>query len=451
MDNRNKKKTDPRPANASGKPSAPVTSDRARAVGLLLAVVVLVAGFTVGCLGFLRPTVSEKEKRELTPFPALTWDAFISGEWTSQVSLWYSDTFPGRETWVTAWHSVQSLFGLTGERAELGSGDDVPETMGDPTETDQPDLPVAGGEDGEKVNGYYLSGDTAYELYYFNQTGAIRYAAIVNKAAEKLEGKATVYDAVIPLSYTFHLGQGVQESLGVADGRKVMNYIYSGLKNVTTVDTYSALMAHKDEYIFFRTDHHWTATGAYYVYDAFAQKAGFTATPLASYEKLSFGGFLGTLYAKTGEPTALYDRPDTVDAYVPKGTNRMTVLQRNGTETDVFPIIQRATDSYYANAASKYNCFIAGDNPLTTIHNENVSTDRKGKSVVLIKESFGNAFAPFLVDSYEYVYILDYRYYKGDLCAFVTEHNVQDVLFLNNVVAVTADARLRELSALVGD
>lgn len=430
----------------------PLTSPRAARVGTMAAVCVLLVGFIVGLLFFLRPAVSEKEKRELTAFPTLTWDSLVSGEWTSQVSLWYADTFPGRDTWTSAWHGVQSLFGVGGERAEIGSGEDVPETMGDPADTDLPDGPSEGGEGGEQINGYYLSGDTAYELYYFNKNGAIRYAGLINKAAEKLAGKAKVYDAVIPLSYSFGISKTLQtDTLRVADGGQVMNYVYSGLKNVTTVDSYSALMAHKDEYIFFRTDHHWTATGAYYVYAAFAARAGFVPTPLSSYEKLSFEGFLGTLYAKTGEPSALRNHPDTVEAYVPHGTNEMTVLQADGTETRAFPIIQRRTDAFYQNAASKYNCFIAGDNPLTTIHNPAVAAGRRGTSVLLIKESFGNAFAPFLVDSYEYVYVIDYRYYKGDLAEFVTSHGVGDVLFLNNVVAVTADARLNEMSRLIGD
>ncbi len=165
---------------------------------------------------------------------------------------------------------------------------------------------------------------------------------------------------------------------------------------------------------------------------------------------MTFGGFLGTLYAKTEQPAALYDHPDTVDAYVPIGSNRMTILQRDGTTADYYPVGQTRTDEFDAAAASKYNCFIAGDNPLTTIHNENVSAAGKGKSVVLVKESFGNAFAPFLVDSYEYVYVIDYRYYTGDLTDFVRTHGVTTVLFLNNVVAVTASARLNELSRLIG-
>ena len=428
----------------------PAVSDRAKAVGILLPVALLCVGFIVGLLWFARPEVSETEKRDLTDFPTLTLDGFLSGEFTDGISRWYADTVPGREGLIRAYHAVSSLFGIQTEQYQGGVGEDVPdETMGVPDDA-VPPLPDEGGEGGEQVGGYYVSGDTAYELYFFSQSGAYEYARLINRAAENLGDKATVYDMVIPLYYTFALGADVQKSLGVADGGEVMRYIYSGMSDgVKTVDVYTPLMGHRDEYIYFRTDHHWTATGAYYAYTAYCAKVGITPVPLESYEKLAFEGFLGTLYAKTNKQ-ALADNPDTVHAYVPKGTNAMITHQADGTTVDWYSVVNRKTDTWYQNAASKYNCFIAGDHPLIEIHNENVSADRKGTSVVLVKESFGNAFAPFLVDSYEYVYIIDYRYYDGTLTDFVSDKPHCDVVFLNNVVATTAGARLAEMKRFIG-
>ncbi len=434
-------------------------SDRAKLWGILIPAGILCLGFFVGLLWFLRPEISETEKRELTDFPTLTVDGFLSGEFTDGVSLWYADTFPGREGLIGAYQGIQSLYGLRGEQFQVGAGEEVPdETMGDapPVETPPADRPVNGGEEGEQVGGFYLSGDTAYELYAFNDAGARRYAALINQASEKLSGKAKVYDLIVPLHYSVAISADVQDSMGLPDGGKTIQYIYSGISNsVGKVDVYAALMAQKaqnsDAYLYFRTDHHWTATGAYYAYEAYCRAAGITPTPLASYEKLSFNGFLGTLYSKTEQPAALKNHPDVVEAYVPKGTNSMVTHQSSGEVTHAFSIVNRATDAYYAAAASKYNCFIAGDHPLIEIHNENIAADRKGSSVLLVKESFGNAFAPFLVDSYEYVYIIDYRYYDGNLVNFVTENGVGDVIFLNNIVATTGSARLSEMEKFVGN
>ncbi len=437
----------------------PPISDRAKVLGILIPAGILCLGFIVGLLWFLRPSVSETEKRELTDFPTLTVEGFLSGEFTDGVSLWYADTFPGREGLIGAYQSIQSLYGLRGEKFQMGAGEEVPdETMGAaPPETTPPaDRPVNGGEGCEQVGGYYLSGDTAYELYAFNDAGARRYAALINKAAEKLAGRAKVYDLIVPLHYSVALSADVQDSMGLPDGGKTISYIYSGISaGVGKVDVYAALMAQKAQdpnaYLYFRTDHHWTATGAYYAYEAYCRAAGITPTPLASYEKKEFGGFLGTLYSKTEKPAALKNHPDVVEAYLPKGTNAMTTHQANGEVTQAFSIVNRATDTYYAAAASKYNCFIAGDHPLIEIHNESIAADRKGSAVLLIKESFGNAFAPFLVDSYEHVYIIDYRYYDGDLTDFVVSKGVGDVIFLNNIVATTGSARLAEMEKFVGN
>ena len=143
--------------------------------------------------------------------------------------------------------------------------------------------------------------------------------------------------------------------------------------------------------------------------------------------------------------------PDSVEAYIPKGTNDQYIYDENGDRTLWRgAVVRRETDTFYQAAASKYNCFIAGDHPLIEIHNENIAADRKGTTVLLVKESFGNAFAPFLVDSYEYIYVVDYRYYNGTLGQLVADKGVDDVIFLNNVVATTGGARLSEMEDFIG-
>ena len=436
----------------NNKPRAPI-SDKAKTVGLILPVLLLCVGFIAGLCWFLRPATSETEKRELTEFPAFTVESFLSGEFTDQVSLWYADTFPVREGFIKAYHGIQSLFGIRGEQFQQGDmGDDIPDGPMDPNTP--VDRPTNGGEGGEQVGGYYLVGDTAYELYAFSKANAPIYTSLMNKAAATLEGKAKVYDLIIPLHYSFALSAEVQDQHKLPDAGQAIDYMYSGMNdNVHTVNAYAALMAHKDEYIYFRTDHHWTATGAYYAYEAYCKAAGITPTPLSSYEKMTFGGFLGTLYSKTGQPAAMGANPDSVEAYVPKGTNDEYIYDENGGDRTRYRggVVRKDTDSFYAAAASKYNCFLMGDHPLIEIHNENVSADRKGTTVLLVKESFGNAFAPFLVDSYEYIYVVDYRYYKGGtLGQLVADKGVDDVIFLNNVVAATGGARLSEMEDFIG-
>ena len=141
----------------NNQPARPAVSDKAKTVGLLLPVLLLCAGFLLGLCWFLRPAESETEKRELTEFPNFTIDTFLSGEFTDQVSLWYADTFPGREGLIKAYHGVQSLFGIRGEQYQQGDvGDVVPEGQMPQGPVDDPDRPVSGedepdGAGGEKV------------------------------------------------------------------------------------------------------------------------------------------------------------------------------------------------------------------------------------------------------------------------------------------------------------
>lgn len=437
---------------------------KATAVQMILPSAVLVIFCIIGLAFFARPERSESEKRELTKFPEFTWEAFWSGEYTDQISLWYSDTYPLREGMISANDAIKALYGVRGQQISTGNnvGDEIPdgpmvpagdidESTDGEQQTDNSDENNNesnnnnGSETGEQMGAFYVKGDTAYELYHFNQSNSERYASLINSAAQELDGKATVYDVIIPLSYTFALSDSERESIGASDGIKAVNYMYSGMSDkVRAVNICDNLAAHKDEYLYYRTDHHWTALGAYYAYESFCSVKGIDPTPLSSYEKLSFEGFLGTLYSDT-KAQALKNHPDTVEAFVPIGTNSIVVTERNG-QTSTYQIVNKNTDSWYQNAASKYNCFIAGDNPISEIHNPE-KTD--GSSVVVVKESFGNAFVPFLVDSYEYVYVLDYRYYDGSLYDLVDEKDIDDVIFVNNVIATATSARLNEMQDIL--
>ena len=412
-------------------------------VKILLFAVVMAFFFVVGLAFFLRPTESQNEKRKLTEFPKFTVSGFLSGEWTSQVSLWYADTYPLREGMISANSSLESLYGVKGEQVVVGdAADDIPDT---PTDQEVVFNPTDDGG-GERVQGMYVNGDTAYQLYSFNQQNSDSYAALINKLASQVKGKANVYDMIVPLHYQIALSRETADKFGASDCEAAINYMYGAMSDdITTVDALSEMIAHNTEYLYYRADHHWTARGAYYAYVAFCEAKGIEPTPLSDYERLQFDGFLGTLYAEADQPAAMKSNPDYVEAFVPMGTNKIKVIERNGNVTE-YQVVNKQTDAWYPAAGAKYNCFIAGDNPISEIHNPDI-TD--GSSIVIIKESYGNAFVPFLVDSYEYVYVIDYRYWSGNLADFVIDNKIDDVLFLNVVNATSTSARLNELSTII--
>lgn len=418
--------------------------------------------------------------------PKLTFSGLLNGSFFAERRAYYAQTFPQSESLKstnTMLNGFYKFSGLTGENdvsliinangnaADHGASLNTPQpskpedndpgtdpspsadepTTPSSTDPTQPSSMVDEDAVVENLGAALLIGNRAVEVPYANYTSLDNYSAAVTGIANALGSSVRTFSIAVPNGAEFYTTEDYHT--GDSSQINMIDYIYGKMgSNVHTVDAYSKLAAHIDEYIYFRTDHHWTATGAYYAYEAYCQSAGITPTPLSSYEKMTFGGFLGTLYSKTGQPAAMGGNPDSVEAYIPKGTNDEYIYDADGGDRTRYRggVVRKDTDSFYQAAASKYNCFLMGDHPLIEIHNENISADRKGTTVLLVKESFGNAFAPFLVDSYEYVYVVDYRYYNGTLSELVTSKGVDDVIFLNNVVAATGGARLSEMEDFIG-
>ncbi len=462
-------------------------------IGLFAGVMALF--FIIGLLFFLRPAVSDTEKRELTRLPYFSveaifseenveliksgeafeqikdnvnleallaqmmenmkqgelvqgiltgqlWDDFTSGKLTSDISLWFADTYPTRELMIGSNNLLESLYGIRDEQViSSGNADDIPD---DPSGGNVVFNPTDDGG-GEKVQGMYVNGDTAYQLYAFNQQNSDSYVALINKFASQIGDNAKVYDMIVPLHYQIALSRETAAKYGASDCEAAIDYMYSAMSSgINTVDTLPNLISHNDEYLYFRTDHHWTARGAYYAFEAFCREKGITATPLESYQQKKFEGFLGTLYSEAKQPASMKNNPDYVEAFIPMGINEEKVYDSNGTKIAEYAVVYTKADKY--TAGNKYLTFIGGDHPLIEIHNPNISD---GSSIVVVKESYGNAFVPFLVDSYEHVYVIDYRHWSGSLKDFVISKNIDDVLFLNVVNVTSTSARLKELSEII--
>ena len=292
----------------------------------------------------------------------------------------------------------------------------------------------------EAAGSVYVAGDTGFGAYYFSESAADVYVEMIDKAQKKLDGIADVYDILVPTSVGIMLDDESQEAMGISNQGDAIDYIYSGISetnsNVKTVDVFSTLKNHNSEYIYFRTDHHWTALGAYYTYVQFCNAKGIEPTPLDEYETIEFPGFVGTFYSSSNQAPSLLENPDTVTAYYPKTTNDMFYIGSD-LSTIQWNIIMDVTGW---DRASLYSCFAAGDEIYAQIDNPNVNN---GQSCVVIKESYGNAFIPFLADHYEHIYIVDYRYfykypdYNNSVYQLVTENDVDDVIFINNADAMT--------------
>lgn len=318
------------------------------------------------------------------------------------------------------------------QQGDVTPDDTLPDEGDDTTVEDEPQhvvIEVQGDE--ERYDAVYCVGDTGYEMYTYVESTAKKYADNINAIADAVEGTATVYMLPAPLSSGITLPDALYGKDIFSDQKAAEDGIIGFMNDkVVSVPLNKAMMAHRGEYIYFRTDHHWTATGAYYAYAEFCKAAGKTPTPLESYETEEFPGFLGTFYRDTNESSHLGDNPDTVVAYHPLSTEAtLDYTDKNG-QVIRWPIIY---DQSSAPASYKYGTFVGGDQPYTIIKNPTL-TD--GSSCVVVKESFGNAFVPFLVDHYETVHVIDYRYWEGSVSDFVKTNGVDDVLFVNNLSAI---------------
>ena len=402
----------------------------------------------VGLLFFLRPTQSDLEKRELTPFPEFSLGRLVDGSFFSDLSLWYGDTYPLREPMVRLSQGMNALHGIQPKTQLVGgtvNKDELPvegadadaaapaEAVADDEVIEVPTERYMAEEIQSKImEGLYVNDGAAYNIYYFSQESVEQYARAMNTCAKNLEGQATVYSIIAPTSAGALLDEQTLEDLGGTDQLQAIKYFHSLYDDaVHGINVYNTLRAHNDEYIYFRTDHHWTQLGAYYAYAEFCRDKGVEPSNIFGREKITFDGFLGTFYSELGNAD-MEARPDYVDAYVPNSTNDMVIWDTDGNEIETNIV----TDVSDWNMYSKYNCFISGDRPLSRIDNP---LKNDGSSCLVIKDSFGCAFVPLLVDDYQTVWVIDFRYSDRSIPDFVRENNIQDVIFLNAIVLAGTD------------
>ena len=281
---------------------------------------------------------------------------------------------------------------------------------------------------GEQIGSLYLNGDSAYELYYFSEKAVRAHASLLN-TVQAMFPKVKLSAMIVPNSFGVILDPKVQEKLASSGMDQAIAYSYSLMdKRVNTVNVFDALSAHKKEYIYFRTDHHWTQLGAYYGYQEYCKSMGYSTRPLSNYQKMDFPEFYGTFYFFMNRPESLKGHPDQVTAY--QGSmNTMKYTDSKGNLQEG-KLINDASQMLPGN---KYNCFMLGDHGYVEIHNE--GAPRK-KSILVLKDSYGNAFVPLLAQDYRDVYVVDYRHYQGNASSLIQEKGIEEILFLNNIMGI---------------
>lgn len=437
----------------------------------ICAVLSVFIGITVFLIVGERPTESQTEKRELNAFPEFSLESLFSGEYTSDIALWFGDTVPFRDSFKSLSSNITKAMGVSlggvtvhgtpnkvvnsdgavtdppqttaadntqepEETSDTSSAENTSaeqqtsadETTDAQTETEaSADNGLDGVVDADFSNGqivFEYQGHTWGVSLYGGGYNQDKYIKSVNDFAEDLDGIANVYSMIAPTNGDFYCPNNFSEYN--ASQYDDIAYIESNLSDkVTSVNCYSALQQHKDEEIYFRTDHHWQPLGAYYAAEQFAKAAEVPFLELNedNFEYCEIENFVGSVYSYTEDPSLKND-PDVLKYYIPKNDFSTYYYNTHYEDELAYPFFQK--DQQGGNA---YCVFMGGDAKIVR-----VDTDvDNGRTLLVFKDSYGNAEIPFYMNSFEHIYVCDVRFFPLNAIDFIKEHGVTDVLFTMNI------------------
>lgn len=319
--------------------------------------------------------------------------------------------------------------------AEAPTPAPTPSPTPEPTPPPIPD----DGSDGYLSSGVYIWQNKAFELFYGSTDAAAAYAQAISGYQQQLPG-TTVYNMVVPNHSEFGLPERIRNDMGCTSQRENLSDVFANYtegSQVIPVDIYDALDYHKDQYLYFNTDTHWAPLGAYWAYTAFCEAANQTAAPLSDFTVSTVEDFTGYLYVATGE-SCLAENPDHIDLYEP-GFDYTIELSYDGVS------FTELSGMYAPDEGMGYSMVLWGDNPLVRVTNHD---DASGRKLLLVKDSYGNAIAPFLAANYSEVHVADFRSFPGKLPAYCQENGITDVLFFNNVMSANTYSQIETMNGL---
>jgi hypothetical protein len=398
---------------------------------------------TVGVLFLVLPKekISVDEKRALKQFPVLTEERLLSGKYFEDIDLYYSDNFIYRNDIIALATEIKKYKGIKNDEIQYftktkalpkttiikvtpNKTDDYNakkgnEILDDSTATDTTS------EAYENINSVIVYKRRAIQIYNGSRKKLSKFAALISNYKTALGPNVNVYCMAIPVGSDFNLPNSFKK-----DREKTsINYLYSIMNpSIKCVNAYDELEKHQDEYIQFNTDHHWTGRGAYYAYLAFCGSAGIEPLAIEKFEIKKINNFIGTLYNFTRSED-LKQNKDYVEYFKIPNATKATYFNENLT-------IEKKTKLYseYARGGNSYGVFLGGDYPMMHIK----SDVKNGQKILIIKDSYGNAFSPFLCAHYEDVYIVDYRYLKSNIKNIMKKYSINNIVFAHNVFVINS-------------
>lgn len=441
-------------------------------------------------------TVSAVDGKTLAEKPEFTFASLFDGSYLPALERSYSDHFPMRDMLLEVGKTMNRFYYYSGsdENAVLIIGgstgaeqggerldtalepqvtpseqpptpDEPPEKKPDdtpaepaPEDTPQqpekqtpPELDEPEEEDATWAGNVIVVGTRAMEIPSANEQIIESYADAVGRLADAMGSGVRTISLVTPNGGEFYSPQSMHT--GIHSQKAMIEHCYASMDaGIVTADAYSGLREHADEYIYFRTDHHWTQLGAYYAYQKFCEAAGFEAVALDRFQTGVYENFVGSMYTFTkGYPQSetLYNNPDTLTYYLPIYETHAKYyadasLQNGVAVSVVYTQLPEST-------TNKYLCYIGGDTPVCVIESA-----AKGGTCIVLKESYGNAFVPFLTSHYSKIIVIDPREFNRDgkpsldLASFAAEQGIDDLIVINYPYMINNTSYIAWLNRLAG-
>ena len=294
------------------------------------------------------------------------------------------------------------------------------------------------GQVGVKKGAVFIFKNRGFELFSGGGGMGKKYAEVINMYSRLKIPGLKIYNLIIPNAFEFEITEKYKNL--VTPAKESIDGIFAAEDpEIIKVNPVDEIRKHRAEYIYFNTDHHWTSLGAYYAYCSFCTKAGLTPITLDSIPSKVKPGFLGFLY-RVSRAAALKNNPDSVRYYLfPDSTTFYIGSSAIGYWSQSHMYAERASGD------NSYSVFLQGDLPICKIESQH----KNGRKIAIVKESYGNAFAPFLSNNYEKVIVVDQRSYKGDFVAMLKAEGINELLFINNIFAAHTQFHIDDIKSLL--
>ena len=356
---------------------------------------IVLAAFFSAVLFFPKRTFSEDENRYLQAFPEFSLESLKSGKFMKEFETFVTDQFPGRDAWVAAKCVFERLSGKQENNGIYFCGSDTLIAKVDDPDPDQVEKNLQA----------------------------------VQSLTEKTD--KPVYFSLIP-SAAYVWADKLPDNAPTADQAALLQKAQEAVPGAHWVDLASALTGHKDEYIFYRTDHHWTSLGAKYGYEALVPAMGLTEAEgdWIQQPQVVSDSFFGTSWSSSG---VRWVPADEIWRYAPDDgitvTSNFTGQPEEGALYHPEKLEQK----------DKYTYFLGGNQPLCVIKNENLPDAPK---VLILRDSYSDSLAPFLAQSCSEVHLFDVRYNLNSVAQYAEENDIDEILVLYSVANFVSEKNI---------